>query len=158
MCFSSLTKGFTALAVQSFTTASRLGMLEKLQEEVVRFSPEMAGYLDRSVRMVPGKAYRWVQEMENVRETHEEGGWEGGLWRGVEGVYRSVDEETGGEETGVGRRLWGVLRRGEGEGREGNEDRYVRTRPSASDKISYGGSGPPPQQPGKPPNYERLVE
>ncbi|KAF8251092.1 6-phosphogluconate dehydrogenase C-terminal domain-like protein [Wilcoxina mikolae CBS 423.85] len=140
MCFSSLTKGFTALAVQSFTTASRLGMLGELQEEVERFSPEMAGYLDRSVGNVPGKAYRWVQEMENVRETHEEGGWGGGLWRGVEGVYRFVDEETG-----VGRRRgWGwtkeeVVRSvGEGLGKKKRgleEGGDGEDRPSASDKV-----------------------
>jgi len=103
MCFASLTKGLTALAVQSFATASRMDMLAELREEVAAFAPGWVEYLERSLGLVPGKAYRWVTEMENIKDTHRETGFEEDVFRGVAEVYRFVSEET---VLGKGR-VWG---------------------------------------------------
>ena len=74
MCFASLTKGFTALATQSFTTASALGVLPELKDHLREFAPGLEPRAERGlVGMVP-KAYRWVDEMNQIAETMEEFG------------------------------------------------------------------------------------
>ena len=40
MCFASTTKGLTAIAIQSFTTAHRLGVLDELQQHLKEYSPK----------------------------------------------------------------------------------------------------------------------
>lgn len=95
MCFASLSKGFSAIAVQSFTTAARLGVLPALQEalrDVV--SPQRLAQAEGALVHVPPKAYRWVHEMEEIARTHaEEGGFEESLFRGAAGVFRAVAED-----------------------------------------------------------------
>ena len=99
-CFASLSKGFTALCIQSFTTANNLGVLEELKGQLGERMPGMLKAGSGGVTGMPPKAYRWVREMEEIGITHaEEGGFEGGReGEGVFGeiakVYRSVAEET----------------------------------------------------------------
>lgn len=96
-CFASLTKGFIALAIQSFTTAERLCVLDRLQEEIARVSGSQQ--LERTkmgiVSMVP-KAGRWVEEMREIGKTFaEEGGWEEeNILDMVAGVYGVVSGNT----------------------------------------------------------------
>jgi hypothetical protein len=99
-CFASLSKGFTALAIQSFTTASNLGVLPLLLGELEQ---RMPGLLKAAKGGVPGmapKAYRWVREMEEISITHaDEGGFIGGkdgegVFGSIAEVYRSVAEDT----------------------------------------------------------------
>ena len=40
ICFASTTKGLTAIAIQSFTTAHRLGVLDHLQDHLKECSPK----------------------------------------------------------------------------------------------------------------------
>lgn len=106
-CFASMTKGFTALAIQSFTTASNLGVLELLVQEAEERIPGLFKSARGGLPGMPPKAYRWVREMEEIAITHaDEGGFEGGGEEGegvfgqIAGVYRSVAEDTIlGEET-----------------------------------------------------------
>lgn len=96
-CFASLTKGLTALAIQSFGTASRLGVLPQLQSHLRAFSPKTGELVARSLVGMPPKAYRWVAEMRQVGETFaEEGGWalRASVFEHVAEVYRVVAEET----------------------------------------------------------------
>ncbi|KAG5945277.1 hypothetical protein E4U53_006742 [Claviceps sorghi] len=107
MCFAAVSKGFTALATQSFTTAQRLGVAEELRAEMGRILPSHLATAERSVPDMPPKAYRWVREMEEVAETMaEEGGWTRELFSGIAGVYRSVAENgvLGKEKIGKRRR------------------------------------------------------
>lgn len=39
MCFASMTKGLTAIGIQAFTTAQRLGVREELEEHMAAFAP-----------------------------------------------------------------------------------------------------------------------
>ncbi|KAI0408954.1 6-phosphogluconate dehydrogenase C-terminal domain-like protein [Xylaria palmicola] len=95
MCFASLTKGFTSLAVQSLTTARRLGVLGELQDELRARAPAHWAAAERGVVAMAPKAYRWVREMEEIALTFdEEGGFPPDLFHGVAGVYRSVAEDT----------------------------------------------------------------
>lgn len=74
MCFGMTTKGFIALAIQAFTTAHRLGVLDELQEFLGRYKPAtLKAAQDGLVRM-PHTAYRWYFEMLEMSETAAEYG------------------------------------------------------------------------------------
>jgi hypothetical protein len=100
-CFASMTKGFTALCIQSFTTASNLGVLDLLVQEADGRIPGLFKAASGMVPQMPPKAYRWVREMEEIAITHaDEGGFGGGGREGegvfgqIAGVYRNVSEDT----------------------------------------------------------------
>ncbi|KAI3342068.1 6-phosphogluconate dehydrogenase [Ustulina deusta] len=109
MCFASLTKGFTSLAIQSFTTAKRLGVLDELQRELQGLVPGHWIAAERGVIGMAPKAYRWVREMEEIALTFdEEGGFPQDLFRGVANVYRAVAEDTVLGDEKVGKRKRGT--------------------------------------------------
>ncbi|PVH78823.1 6-phosphogluconate dehydrogenase C-terminal domain-like protein [Cadophora sp. DSE1049] len=101
MCFATTTKGFTALCIQAFTTASRLGVLDELKTEMSERIPGLYKASGGVVNMAP-KAYRWVEEMKEIGRTHGvDGGFdfEGrdgdrGIFDAVAEVYRVVADET----------------------------------------------------------------
>jgi hypothetical protein len=108
-CFASLTKGFTALAIQSYTTASALGVLPHLEEEIAKFSGDQQ--VERCRKSIVGmapKAGRWVEEMREIGKAFgEEGGWEKeSIFEGVAGVYELVSRGTvlGSEKVGERKR------------------------------------------------------
>jgi 3-hydroxyisobutyrate dehydrogenase-like beta-hydroxyacid dehydrogenase len=107
MCFAALSKGFTALATQSFTTAHRLGVAEDLALEMGQILPRHLDLARKGVPTMPPKAYRWVREMEEIAATmRDDGGWSGELFGGVADVYRAVaeDEVLGQERIGKRKR------------------------------------------------------
>jgi hypothetical protein len=96
MSFASLSKGFTAIAIQSFTTARRLGVLGELRRELGERMPHHLGAAERGVVGMAPKAYRWVREMEEIALAFDE---DGGfatreLFRGAAETYRAVAEDT----------------------------------------------------------------
>jgi len=102
-CFATVTKGFTALCIQAFTTASNLGVLPALIEEMEEKFPASLKTARYGVTSMPPKAYRWVKEMEEISAAHEEdGGFESagkGLFNEIAKVYESVaDDSVLGEE------------------------------------------------------------
>lgn len=77
MCFASTTKGLTAIAIQSFTTAHALGVLDDLQAHLKDYSPKTGELAAKGLVGMPPKAYRWVDEMKEIAETfHTEGGFD----------------------------------------------------------------------------------
>ena len=107
MCFASMTKGLTAIAIQSFTTAYTLGVLDQLQAHLKDYSPKTGELVAKGLGGMPPKAYRWVDEMKEIAATFQAvGGFERDMFDGVSEVYRFVAEETdlGNEKTG-GKRL-----------------------------------------------------
>ncbi|GAW12028.1 hypothetical protein ANO14919_013830 [Xylariales sp. No.14919] len=109
MCFASLTKGFTSLAIQSFTTAKRMGVLDELQSELQGLVPAHWKAAERGVIGMAPKAYRWVKEMEEIALTFdEEGGFPQDLFQGVAKVYRAVAEDTVLGEEKIGERKRGT--------------------------------------------------
>ncbi|RYP51963.1 hypothetical protein DL768_002759 [Monosporascus sp. mg162] len=109
MCFASMSKGFTALAIQSFTTAHRLGVLDDLRREMRERLPRHLAAAERSVVGMPPKAYRWVREMEEIALAfEEEGGFAPDTFLGAAGVYRAVAEDTVLGEERTGRRKRGL--------------------------------------------------
>lgn len=73
MCFASLTKGFTALTIHSFTTAHRLGVTAELEDHLSKYSPKTLE-LTKNLTSMPPKAYRWVREMQEISATFQEDG------------------------------------------------------------------------------------
>ncbi|KAF2729148.1 hypothetical protein EJ04DRAFT_77012 [Polyplosphaeria fusca] len=67
-CFAALTKGMTALALQSYTTASALDVLPHLQHYMDMHNPSVRARAEKSIVACPGKAYRWVEEMRQIGE------------------------------------------------------------------------------------------
>lgn len=95
MCFASTTKGLTAIAIQSFTTAHTLGVLDDLRAHLKDYSPNTGELAAKGLVGMPPKAYRWVDEMKEIAETfHTEGGFERSMFDGVSEVYRFVADET----------------------------------------------------------------
>lgn len=95
MCFASLTKGYAALAIQAFTTAEQLGVLQALQESTQEITPQRVKHTESALVSMPPKAYRWVHEMEEIARTHaEDGGFDDTLFRGAAGVFKAVAEDT----------------------------------------------------------------
>ncbi|KAH9838208.1 hypothetical protein Tdes44962_MAKER08212 [Teratosphaeria destructans] len=96
MCFASLSKGFTALAIQSLTTAHSLGVGEELLFELEARNPGARKQVESVTNMAP-KAYRWVREMEEIAETFEaDGGFESeeSIFRPIAKVYELVANGT----------------------------------------------------------------
>jgi hypothetical protein len=103
MCFAAMSKGFTALATQSFATAHQLGVADDLKLEMSQILPTHLAMVEKSVTGMPPKAYRWVHEMEEIAATmSENGGWGKELFDGVADVYRVVaaNEVLGQEKIG----------------------------------------------------------
>ncbi len=95
MCFASMSKGYTAIAVQAFTSAQSMGVLGELQSVMAEMLPQRAAETERGLVSMAPKAYRWVREMEEISKTHvEEGGFEPALFLGAAGVYRAVADDT----------------------------------------------------------------
>ncbi|KAI9642336.1 hypothetical protein NHQ30_009138 [Ciborinia camelliae] len=105
-CFASTAKGFTALCIQAFTSAQRMGVLEELEKEMSERVPGLWKYIGGGITSMPPKAYRWVREMEEIGMCHEETGFSGGESKEGEGeegkgifgeiadVYRILADET----------------------------------------------------------------
>lgn len=108
MCFASLSKGYSAIAIQSYTTAHRMGVLPALQEAMNEIVPARVQQTKNALVGMAPKAYRWVREMEEISKTHEEeGGFEPYLFQGAAGVFRAVAEDTVLGEEKVGQRKRG---------------------------------------------------
>lgn len=107
MCFASMTKGLTAIAIQAFTTAHTLGVHDELVSHLAEYSSKTGELAKAGLTGMPPKAYRWVAEMEMIDETFkEEGGFEGGMFGEVARVYDLVAHgtELGKERTGERKR------------------------------------------------------
>ncbi|KAI1386569.1 6-phosphogluconate dehydrogenase C-terminal domain-like protein [Hypoxylon trugodes] len=109
MCFASFSKGFTSLAIQSFTTAQRLGILPVLKSELQEMLPVHYKLAEKGVTGMPPKAYRWVGEMEEIASTlSEEGGFAPDSFTGAAKVYRTVADDTALGQEKIGKRKRGT--------------------------------------------------
>jgi 3-hydroxyisobutyrate dehydrogenase-like beta-hydroxyacid dehydrogenase len=92
-CFAALSKGFTALALQSFTTATFLGVYDEFQDYLAIYDPVAGEKARKSVVGCTGKAYRWVEEMNQIGECFAaDGGWEekAKVFREIAGVFQGL--------------------------------------------------------------------
>jgi hypothetical protein len=102
--FAALSKGFTALALQSFTTADKLGCRDMLMHYLEKYNPSAKTKAEKSIVGCPPKAYRWVEEMHQIGQCFtEDGCWsqESNVFSRVAGVYgelAQIVEKRGGTE------------------------------------------------------------
>lgn len=96
MCFASMTKGLTAIAIQAFTTAHTLGVHDELLYQLEHHSPKTGQLAAGGLTGMPPKAYRWVAEMQQIAATmREEGGFEGiSMFDEVAKVYEIIADDT----------------------------------------------------------------
>ncbi|KAF2100715.1 6-phosphogluconate dehydrogenase C-terminal domain-like protein [Rhizodiscina lignyota] len=95
MCFAVTTKGFISLAIESFVTAHRLGVLPELKEYLGEYNASTLKIAEKGLVTMPPKAYRWVGEMLEISRTmHEDGGFDPTIFEGVSEVYRFVADES----------------------------------------------------------------
>ena len=107
MCFAAMSKGYSAIAIQAFTTAHRLGVLSDLQWAMNALVPGRVKQTEDALTGMAPKAYRWVREMEEISDTFShEAGFAPDLFRGAAGVFKAVAEDTvlGKEKTGQRKR------------------------------------------------------
>ncbi|KAK7451508.1 hypothetical protein Landi51_04879 [Colletotrichum acutatum] len=109
MCYTTMFKGYIAVAAQGFTTAERLGLLDVLKDELQLRLPDHLRLAESGVIVTPPKAYRWVFEMEEIARTHaEDGGFAPGLFQGAAGVFRDIAEDSVLGEEKIGSRVRGT--------------------------------------------------
>ncbi|CAK7245455.1 MAG: hypothetical protein STHCBS139747_007037 [Sporothrix thermara] len=95
MCFAAMSKGYSAIAIQAFTTAHQLGVLEDLQWAMGAVMPGRVKQTEGALTSMAPKAYRWVREMEEISDTFsQEAGFTPDLFRGAADVFRAVAEDT----------------------------------------------------------------
>lgn len=110
-CFASLTKGFTALSILSYTTAATCGVLPELKSHLDDFMPGLAQRAEDGMTGMAPKAYRWVDEMREIGKTFKSSGgmkFGGELFEQVAEVYRFVSEDTVLGQERVGKRKRGT--------------------------------------------------
>ncbi|KAL4978623.1 hypothetical protein BDW66DRAFT_158131 [Aspergillus desertorum] len=80
MCFASMTKGLFALAIQSFVAAESMGVFPELKRYMAEHNPRTLEIVTKGVVGMPPKAWRWINEMQQIGAMmEEEGGFSGGL-------------------------------------------------------------------------------
>jgi len=98
MCYASLTKGVTAIAIQSCITAKKFGLDEILFDQLKQSMPYMFERINKSIPHMPPKAGRWVGEMEEIAKTYEDIGLSPKLFQGAAETYQFVAETPLGKE------------------------------------------------------------
>lgn len=80
MCFASMTKGVFALAIQSFVTADSMGVFPELKYYMGKHNPGTLEIVNKGIVGVPPKAWRWINEMQQIGAMmKDEGGFSGEL-------------------------------------------------------------------------------
>jgi len=102
-CFAALSKGFIALSLQSYTTASNLNVLPQLQDYLDVYNPGARQKAERTIVGCTGKAYRWVEEMNQIGECFVvDGGFgeQARVFREIAGVFQGLADAVEREGTG----------------------------------------------------------
>ena len=97
MCYASLTKGVSALQTAALVAAYRLGLSSELEEEMSSSQANVLAQM-QSVIGLPGKAFRWVGEMEEIAATFESVGVTGNFHHGAAEIFRMVADSPLGDE------------------------------------------------------------
>jgi 3-hydroxyisobutyrate dehydrogenase-like beta-hydroxyacid dehydrogenase len=99
MCYAAMTKGLTAIATESFVTASAADLTPALLAELELSQAALLRWLEHMVTSSPPKAHRWIREMEEIAATFAETGLSPTMFAGAADVYRFVASTAPGRET-----------------------------------------------------------
>jgi len=96
MCYAALTKGTTAIATELLVAARKLGVYDTIVAEL-EGTPSLLSRT-QGVASMPGKAHRWIAEMEEIARTFAEVGLTPRIFEGAADMYRlTAESEIGGE-------------------------------------------------------------
>jgi 3-hydroxyisobutyrate dehydrogenase-like beta-hydroxyacid dehydrogenase len=98
MSYAGCTKGLIALGSAMILAATRAGAAEGLRKELERTQPELLGWLTRVVPGMYTKAYRFVGEMEELRDFVGTDHAEHLIYEGAAGLYARLAEDQAGEQ------------------------------------------------------------
>jgi 3-hydroxyisobutyrate dehydrogenase-like beta-hydroxyacid dehydrogenase len=100
MSYAGFTKGFTAMATATILAATRAGAAEALHAELSASQPVLLTWLDRFIRMMPDKAYRFNGEMAEIAEFIGKDRGESRIYEGADALYTRIaaDHAGAGEE------------------------------------------------------------
>ena len=99
MSYAAVTKGLTALAIQSLASAKAYGVDKELDAEMVASLRMLRERFDRSLPDMAPKAYRWIGEMEEIARTFADVGLDPQIFMGAAETYRLVAGTQLGKET-----------------------------------------------------------
>jgi hypothetical protein len=95
MCYAALSKGFLALLTQSLVTARHLGVAGALRDELALSRPHVLAEADRGLPQIPGKAHRWIAEMDEIAATFAAAGLSPAAFRAMAEIYQFVSGAAG---------------------------------------------------------------
>ena len=90
MSYAGITKGTQALAAVMMLAATRGGTADALFAELKDSQPQMLAYMQRSLSIMPPKAYRWVAEMHEIADFVSEDPAGHELYSGAAHFYEQV--------------------------------------------------------------------
>ena len=109
MCYAALTKGTTAIATELLVAARKLGVYDTLIAELRDSQAAQSKRMADAVPAMPGKAHRWIVEMEEIARTFEDVGLTPLIFQGAAEMYRlTAASEIGGERPETVDRFRGV--------------------------------------------------
>lgn len=90
MCYAALTKGTAALLSGIVATADQLGVRDALYAQWEADGAGRSTERENTVRGVTAKAWRWVDEMEEISRTFEEAGQPGGFHMASADIFKRL--------------------------------------------------------------------
>jgi 3-hydroxyisobutyrate dehydrogenase-like beta-hydroxyacid dehydrogenase len=101
MSYAGITKGTQALAAVMMLAATRGGTADALFAELKDSQPQMLAYMQRSLSIMPPKAYRWVAEMHEIADFVSEDPAGHELYSGAAHFYEQVARDFAGDKKEV---------------------------------------------------------
>jgi len=101
MSYAGITKGTQALGAVMMLAATRGGSADALFAELKLSQPQMLAYMQRSLAMMPPKAYRWVAEMHEIADFVGEDPAGHELYSGAAHFYEQVAKDFAGDQKEV---------------------------------------------------------
>ncbi len=95
MCYGAYTKGTTALLAAILGTADSWNVRHELERQWAHDDSSFVDATHGRVRRVTAKAWRFVDEMEQISETFEAGGMPGSFHQAAAEIYRRLTEFKG---------------------------------------------------------------
>jgi L-threonate 2-dehydrogenase len=98
MSYAGITKGTQALAAVMMLAATRSGSADALFAELKSSQPQMLGYMQRSLSLMPPKAYRWIAEMQEIADFVGEDPAGHELYSGAAHFYEQIARDVDGDK------------------------------------------------------------
>ncbi|MGH6769827.1 MAG: DUF1932 domain-containing protein [Xanthobacteraceae bacterium] len=101
MSYAGITKGTQALGAVMMLAATRGGSADALYAELKASQPQMLAYMQRSLSIMPPKAYRWVAEMQEIANFVGEDPAAHELYSGAAHFYEQIAKDFDGDQKQV---------------------------------------------------------